>query len=528
MGHPRSEHTILQENEALRKENAELREAYSQLSEEHAQLREEHAQLQAKQKNQAERIDELMRQVEELQRQMHGRKSEKGKVPPLSSELAGETNSQETGKKKPDRTKKANHPRQKMTPRNVVVTVADTIPLEERQCPHCHQLADKPMGSKENLVLEYLEAAFDLIRNVRETCVCPCGHHIVTAECPDKPFDKCQYGPGFISHLVVSKCLDSIPLNRLKSIWARQGVDISVNTMYDLFHRSSDLLKVLADRIGYLVSRSDLVQADETPITVAQHHGKPHRAYAWTFLNDQLAYFKFSPSRSGETPKTILGGTQGTLVVDGYSGYNPVTLPEGRVRSGCWAHVRRKFYHCLPSVGEPAEVAIRFIRELYRVEHDALKLGITKTEPHLAMRQERSAVILEAFKKWLDSQSEIPPKSALGEAISYALNHWESLCVFLTDARIPLDNNASERALRKVAMGRNNWLFVGNSDAGESYATLMTVVTSCIMNHVNPEEYIKDVLMRLTSHRNRNIDEMLPHQWKPPSHRHPEKAEKSV
>jgi transposase len=488
-----------------------------QLMQENAALRAEFAAYKAAAE---ERIEKLLAQVDELRHLVFGRKSEKmGKVPPLAREMRDGDDGKPKPKKTPDRNKNQDHPRKKTPPRSVHRTVADTVSVQEQECPHCHQAADKPMGAgKESLVLEYLEAAFDLIRYVRETCVCPCGKHVVTATAADKPFDKCQYGPGLISHLIVTKCQDGIPLNRLKSIWAREGADISVNTMYDLFHHASELLEPLNTRIGELVSQADLVQADETPLTIAKHDGKPHRGFTWVFLTDELAYYKFSPSRSGQTPLEILGGTQGTLVVDGYSGYNRVTLPDGRDRSGCWAHARRKFYKALPAAGDTAKAAILLIRKLFRVEHDALEQGIVRTEAHLQMRQDRSAKILDELLAWLrENEDMIPPKSVLGEAISYTLNQWPELTLFLTDARIPMHNNASERALRKVALGRKNWLFVGNSDAGDHYATLMTLVTSCVLNDINPEAYLKDVLIRITTHPMSRIDELLPHQWKPPA-----------
>jgi transposase len=201
--------------------------------------------------------------------------------------------------------------------------------------------------------------------------------------------------------LIVSKCQDGLPLNRLKARWAREGADLSVNTMYYLFHRASELLAPLGARIGELVAQAELVQADETPLTIAKHGGKPHRGFVWVFLTNELSYYKFSPSRSGKTPLEILGGTIGKLLADAYSGYNSVTLPDGRARAGCWSHVRHNFFLALSAAGALAQEAIDLIRPLFVVEHEAMERGIVGTAAHLALRHERSAPALEAIYAWL-------------------------------------------------------------------------------------------------------------------------------
>ena len=531
MEHTPLELQLMQENATLREENARFEEEHARFEKEHTALREEHArfgevhaalrkEFTTYRASTEDRIEQLLAQVNQLRHLVFGRKSEKAvKVPSLAAELRANADGETPAPKTPDREKGEDHPRRKLTPREVRRTVVETVPEAQRRCPHCHELAQKPMGAgKESLVLEHLAAAFDLIRYVRETCVCPCGKHVVTATSADKPFDKCQYGPKLIAHLIASKCQDGLPLNRLKARWAREGADLSVNTMYDLLHRAAELLAPLGARIGELVAQAELVQADETPLTIAKHGGKPHRGFAWVFLTGELAYYKFSPSRSGKTPLEILGGTTGKLLADAYSGYNPVTLPDGRDRAGCWSHVRHNFFLALPAAGAVAQEAIDLIRPIFVVEHEALERGIVGTAEHLALRQERSAPALDVLLAWLrEHEDMVPPKSALGEAIGYTLNNWEALTLFLTDAGIPVHNNASERALRKVALGRKNWLFVGNADAGDRYATLMSLVTSCVQNDINPETYLADVLIRIQSHPMSKINDLLPHRWKPPS-----------
>jgi len=461
-------------------------------------------------------IERLMTELAQLKRMLFGKKTEK--IPSVSREF------REPAKPAP---KDEPAPTRKPEVVEVLHEVAVTMTEDERCCPHCHQMADKPMGEgKISTVQDYVPMRFVLYRHVRQKTVCPCGKHIVTAPVPEKPFERGQYGAGFISHLVVSKCNDAMPLNRLASVFRRQGADISVSTMNDQFHQAAQTLSPIAERIAEELAKEEIVQADETPLKMKDPHApaaeknaekkSAPRGYAWVFLSTLYALYKYS-SRSGQTPVQVLGGSSGTLVVDAYSGYNEITQPDGRQRAGCLAHVRRKFFDAFMAGALIADEAIRIIREVYRVEHDARELGVQGTEEHLRMRQARAAPLMAELHAWLREQEDmIPPQSALGKAISYALNQWDELNVFLTDACIPVDNNASERGLRKVALGRKNWLFVGNPESGQNYATLMTLVSTCELNGVNPEEYLKDVLLRVrTATTPDQIADLLPHNWKP-------------
>jgi transposase len=246
----------------------------------------------------------------------------------------------------------------------------------------------------------------------------------------------------------------------------------------------------------------------------------------WTFIANQegatdpddkpLIGYVYSPSRSGETPVKVLGDTVGLLVSDKFSGYNKVTVPGRRERAGCLAHVRRKFFDAR-STSPEAQTAMDFIVEVYKVERAALDDDLLGTDAHLAMRQSRSREVMSDFKAWLEAeQPKHLPKGPMGEAISYALGQWGALTKFLTDARIPVDNNASENALRAAALGRKNWLFVGHDEAGENVAGLFSLVMTCEANAVNPAAYIADVLLRVQTHPAARIDELLPHNWKPP------------
>jgi transposase len=243
--------------------------------------------------------------------------------------------------------------------------------------------------------------------------------------------------------------------------------------------------------------------------------GSSKRAHIWTFIAGDLIAYRFSLDRSGQTPKEVLGGTQGTLVVDAYTGYNHVTKVNGRRRAGCLAHARRKLFDALETVPEARE-ALDMIQQVYRVEHDAKQRNIVGTAEHLELRKSQSAPIMNKLKSWLEARQTLhPPKSTMGIAIRYALRQWSALSVFLEDAAVPPDNNRSEAALRVVALGRKNFLFVGHEDAGDNIAGLYSLVATCEANGVNPLDYLRDVMLRISTHPADRIDELLPDQWKP-------------
>jgi transposase len=402
-------------------------------------------------------------------------------------------------------------------------TTVHSVDAKKRRCPTCGNEKLNPLGSgKESVIYEYVPAHFIAHRHVRETLTCRCGEYVVTADGPTKWVDKSHYAPSFVAHLVTAKCADSIPIYRLEKELQRIGVPVARSTMTDLFHRAGDLVQPLIARLHQMVREASIVHGDETPKKVlAPRHCKT--GYIWVFRTRAprpIILYRFAMSRSGKTPQVMLGGTKGRLVVDAYTGYNSVTELGGRTRVGCHAHLRRYFFEALATAPTEARKAMDFILGLYRVERDAEQAGILGTKEHLTLRKKVSAPIRRAFKAWLAEQKPLhPPRSPIGKAIRYALNQWRALGCFLKDAAIPLDNNPAESALRRVALGRRNFLFVGNEAAGQSLAGLYSLVATCEANDVNPAEYLADVLERINDHPNSRIDELLPQNWKgPPRH----------
>lgn len=451
------------------------------------------------------KVDALAAQFEELRRRTLGPKSEK--MPPLEREARRG--------QKADPAEALRKRRERALAKEQLVTerTPERVTEPERCCPRCQRRDLKPLGGgKESTVYEYVPGFFRRRIHVRETLACPCGEYIVTAPCPDKTTDKTRYAPSFVAHVIVSKCCDSIPLYRLEKQYQRIGIPIARSTMTDLFHRGAELLSPLVRRLLARIAASEVVLADETSIRM---QGTTKRAFLWTFLSGRNIAYVFSPDRSGKTPVEVLGGTRGTLLVDAYTGYNKVTVGDGRTRAGCLAHARRKLFEAKDAAPE-AQTALDLIRDIYVVEHEAKEKGIVGTDEHLALRRTRTRPLLaKLFRLLRQQRGQHPPKGPMGKAVRYALNNHRALTRFTADARVPPDNNRSEAALRVVALGRKNFLFVGNEDAGDNIAGLYSLVATCEAHGKNPLTYLADVLMRIGSHPQRQIDDLLPDRWQP-------------
>lgn len=449
-----------------------------------------------------ERALALEARVAVLERALFGKKSEK--KPPAAPKLTPPADPERSKEKR-----KENAEALKALPE---VEIQHPVPEAQKACPKCGGDASRPLPPKLSEQWEYVPGHFEHRVHVRQVLACGCGEHIVTAPAPAKVIDRGKYGPGLCAHAVVSKCADAIPLHRLAKMFARAGVPISDRTLGELFHLSAELLQPIYDALMRKIAAEAVVQADETPLQV-QAPGKTRRAYVWTFLSGDRIGYRFSPSRSGQTPLAVLGGTNGTLVVDAYTGYNATCTPDQRERAACLAHVRRKFHDAQTSAPEAAE-AMRLILDVYRVEHEARRLGIVRSPAHRELRLTAGKAAMQRLHDWLlDQQPRHLPKSPMGQAIAYALGQWPALQVFLENPAVPIDNNASERALRIVALGRKNFLFVGNDVAGQNLAVLLSLVRTCEAAGVNPQAYLADVLMRVQDWPAARVEELLPESW---------------
>jgi len=471
----------------------------------------------------AARTAVLETEVRRLEKQILGPKTERTKVPPVEREMTSAGAERSDEEEAARRAAIARKRRERALAKAAVLETEEVdhpVPDALRHCPKCDGEHFRRMTDEQSTTFEYIPGTFVRRVHKREKLSCLCGEHIVTAPGPAKLVPGGQYGFSFAAFLVVEKCVDSMPIHRIEKRFARLGIPLSRSTMNDLVHTTAEVAMPLATRLEQRVSALPIVLADETSMRLQD---RANRGFVWVFhghddaSGGRLARYVFATSRSGETTARVLGGTQGSLLVDGYTGYNVVTDPEGRQRAGCWSHVRRKIFEAREHDPTAVDHGLALIRDLFRVEHDAKQANIVRSSEHLAMRAQRSKPIVAAFFAWAESQQRLAlPKGPLGEALTYAKNQRNRLELFLTDSRIPLHNNSSESMLRVIALARHNYLFFGNPRAGRNFAGLYSLVGSAIANGVEPTEYLTDVLPRIRdATTNAELDALLPDRWQP-------------
>lgn len=451
-----------------------------------------------------EKLTALESKIAILERAAFGKKSEKtGKMPPVA---------------KPPRTKEeASERRDELAVLRVerveTVDAKTTVPDAEKKCHVCGGSEFRTVGDGKTCeVWEYVHGYFRRNRLQRETVACRCGGCMITAPAPPRWSKNTRYASSFVSYLIVSKCLVVTPHHRLEQAFARTGVPMARSTMNELFHRAAQKLEPLREPLFAAIRGDHVVHADETSFKLTTQRSK---AFIWTFVGAMLTGYHFALGRGGDVPVEVLGDSPGEFVSDDYRGYDPLEKKGKRRRNGCLAHVRRKFFEAGDDAA--ARDALDLIAFLYAVEHEAVRRGVVGSDEHLALRREFSR---PAFHRLMlharDVRRAEGPKTLLGRAARYACKNMGALRGFLRDARIPLDNNRAEGAIRIVALGRKNFMFVHSEQAGKNLALLYSLVVSCTRNDVNPIEYLTDVLDRIDGVDAARLRDLLPDRWKPP------------
>jgi transposase len=390
------------------------------------------------------------------------------------------------------------------------------------RCPSCGGEL-RAAGEDVAEILEYLPGRFKVIRHVRPKFSCASCATLVQCPAPSRPIARGLAGPGLLAHVLVSKYTDHLPLYRQAEIYAREGVDLDRSTLADWVGQSSALLAPLVNTIRCHVLAADKVHADDTPVPVlCPGRGTTKQGRLWTYVRDDrpaasalppAVWFAYSPDRKGEHPQQHLTDFHGTLQADGYAGFNGLydRKDSPLIEAACWAHARRKFFDVHHATDSPLALeALQKIAELYRIEAD-----IRGQPPELrqATRQSRAGPLLEEFYRWAQATlQQISKKSELAGAIRYALSRWAALTRYRDDGAIEIDNNAAERALRAVALGRKNYLFAGSDAGGERAAAIYSLVGSAKLNGLDPQAYLRHVLERIAEHPINRINELLPWQ----------------
>lgn len=411
----------------------------------------------------------------------------------------------------PARRKPVRRPLPDSLPRDVVEHAAPCA------CPKCGG-ALRPLGEDVTEVLDYVPACFRVIRHVRPKLSCRSCESIAQAPVPSLPIQRGLATPALLAHVLVAKYADHCPLYRQAEIYARAGVELDRSTLAGWVGQSARLVRPLVDALGAHVMAAERVHADDTTVPVLDPgRGTTKTGRLWCYVRDDRPFggaappavlYRYSPDRKGEHPRTHLAGFRGILQADGYTGYAGL-YQRGVTEAACMAHCRRPFFDLHASTGSPLALeALQRIAALYAIE---ATIRGQSPEARLAVRQAQSAPLFSDLRTWLETTlSRISGKSELAVAIRYMLSRWNALTLVLRDGRACIDNNAAERAMRPIPLGRKNWLHAGSDAGGERAAAIFSLTETAKLNSLDPEDYLRQVLERIAEHPVKRVHELLP------------------
>jgi len=390
----------------------------------------------------------------------------------------------------------------------------------EKACPACGHQRQR-IGAEVSEQLEYFPASFKVLKHIRHKYACACceadgyNPNLATAAKPAQPIDKGLPGPSLLAHVITGKLGDHLPLYRLERIFSRQKVSIARSTMCAWMRAAGELVVPLVDLMTGRVKVSRVVRTDDTPVPIQSPGAKQCRkGRIWCYLGDEAnpyTVYDYTPNRSRDGPARWLADYEGYLQADAYGGYDGIYSGGSVTEVACWAHARRKFYDAQDSDTRRSAEMLALVGKLYAVEREAKELDDAARR---ALRQTKSVPVLAQIEAWLDVEGEVVlPRSPMAQAITYTRNQWSALCVYTTRGFLAIDNNASERALKRVAIGRKNWLFAGNDDAAASHARLWSLIASAERHGVDPQRYLTSVLAKLPTTPASELEQFLPDVW---------------
>jgi transposase len=417
-----------------------------------------------------------------------------------------------------DRRKPARRPLPEHLPRERVV-----YPVPQA-CPCCGGSLHK-LGEDVTEMLELVPRQWKVIQHVREKYSCRTCEAITQPPAPSHPIARGRAGPGLLAHVLFGKYGLHLPLTRQSATYAREGIELDVSTLADWVGAAAATLMPLVEAIRDHVFAAERIHADDTTVPVLDT-GKTRTGRLWTYVRDDrpfagadppaAAYF-YSPDRGGVHPQEHLASYAGLMQADAYAGFDRLyeagRRPGPIVEAACWAHARRKFFDLARLNKAPIAIeAVARIDVLFAIEREINGLPAPDRR---RVRQERSGPRVEALEAWLREQyAKLSAANQVAKAIAYSLNHWRGLVRFLDDGRLCMTNNAAERALRGIAVGRHNWTFAGSDAGGRRAAAIYTLIETAKLNDIDPQAWLADILARLQDHPAKRIVELLPWNWK--------------
>ncbi len=401
------------------------------------------------------------------------------------------------------------------------VHVIHDLAESEKVCT-VHGVALVPAGEKTSEQLDIIPATVQVLHHIRKQYTCPCcDNGMVTAVKPKDPIPKSQASPGTLATIAVYKYADGLPLYRQTAMLNRLDIALDRGTMAQWMIRSGELIQPLINLLRDRLLTEPIVHLDETPVQVLRESGKPatSKSYMWVQATHAdaecpVVLFDYDPSRSGWVPKRLLADYQGAIMVDGYEGYDGVCRAESITRLGCWAHARRKFVEAAKVAGKKgksakADYAVKLIGKLYRIEKETRELT---PDQRYQIRQQQARPLIDKIHDWLrQTKPTVPPKLALGKALTYLHNQWPRLIGYLEDGNYPIDNNRVENAIRPFVIGRKGWLFSTSTEGAKASANLYSIIETVKATDQNPYTYLKQVFTDLPNAETvEQIEALLP------------------
>jgi transposase len=401
-------------------------------------------------------------------------------------------------------------------------------------CACCGSTKLHKLGEDVTETLEVIPRQWKVVQHVREKFTCRECEKISQPPAPFHVLSRGFAGPSLLAMIVFEKYGQHQPLNRQSERYALEGVDLSVSTLADQVGGCAVLLCPIHDLICEHVFAGQRVHGDDTPVPVQARY-KCRKGRLWTYVRDDrpfagqappAAVFFYSRDRAGEHPERHLNSFTGILQADAYAGFNRLYASDRRPgpikEAACWSHGRRKFFVLadvaakasgkLAAIAPLALEAVERIDAIFAIERE---INGRSAEERLAVRRAQVAPLVNDLKSWMMAErAKLSRHSDVAKAMNYMLKRWDAFARFLDDGRICLTNNAAERALRGIALGRKSWLFAGSDRGGERAAVMYTLIQTCRLNDVDPQAWLADVFDRINDHNIRNLDQLLPWNWK--------------
>lgn len=467
-----------------------------------------------------QRVAELEKQLSRRNRAIFGKKSAKvdatlltGTGKAIHIQTANELDAQKDRLNiVPDK----NHGGGRSAPSSALETrkIEHRIDTSKIPCPCCGQPREI-IGFDVSHQIEFVRSLFEYIQHIMFKYACKnCDGQIIIAQKPYQPIDKGLPGPGLLAKIATDKFWLHLPLYRQEQVFTALSIPISRSSMCRWLKEVAVILAPIVKRMSQLILNSHVIQSDATTLPVIKKGlGKTHRGYIWVYRGDAhypYVFYDYSDTEHSIYPEKILKGYTGIVQTDGTNKFNEI-IENGATAANCWAHVHCYFEDAWKLDPVSAEFPMGVIKSLFDIERLATTLGEAERKE---LRQTLAKPKLDLLKAWLDEQQIIElPKTKLGDAISYTLNRWPALLVYLDYPFVEISNNASERSIKPMVLSRRNWLFAGSEEGGRTAATIMSIIETCKRLNINPFEYMKDVLTRFPSAKTSQIDDFLPNRW---------------